>query len=58
MRAPEQSVAYGGPGGALSVLNGSVSAVGVTCDSETVHVLHVCIEPAPETLSRRLGRCL
>ena len=54
--ARELSVAFGDPGGALSVLHGSVSAVGVIFDSEAVHVCYICIEHASGTLVLCLGR--
>ena len=58
MRARERSVAFGGPGGGLSVLRVSVSAVCVTCDSETVHVLVIYMDLASAALSLSLGRAL
>ena len=56
IRARERSVAFGDPGGALSVLHGSVSAVGVIFDSEAVHVCCICTEHASGTLVLCLGR--
>ena len=42
----------------LRLVSSQCAPVGVTCDSEAVHVVCVCIELAPETLCVRLGRGL
>lgn len=58
IRARDRSTAFGSPSVTLSALRVSVSPVGVSCDSEALHVLEIRIELGLGTLGVRLGRDL